>query len=225
MAVSATSRLVLKPIEAEKLAAFEVGGKAAGLLRLVALGARVPPFVVIPAYAFVSHLARPETQGPGPLRERLESVPVSPELHEALGRALATLGPGPFAVRSSMVGEDGSALSYAGQLESFLFRRGVDEVAEAVRRCWASAFAPRVLAYHARAEGAEAPSIGVIVQVMVSGRASGVVFTAHPVTGRRDHALVTGAWGLGEGVVSGLCNADDYVWEHAGREVSAQLAH
>ena len=59
---------------------------------------------------------------------------------------------------------------------------------------------------------------------MITGQISGVVFTAHPRTGRRDHCLITATWGLGEGVVRGSCNTDEYVWTRDGAEIEARSA-
>ena len=74
-----------------------------------------------------------------------------PELRTAIEADLGKLGDGPFAVRSSMVGEDSKEHSFAGQLDSFLFQTGVDEVVDSIKRCWASAFGDRSIAYHLRA--------------------------------------------------------------------------
>ncbi len=216
------------------------GGKAAGLARLVEAGANVPPFFALPGDAFVDHLAACGLRGSfaDALRdcgeaevkvvsERLTSRLLETSLDDALRARIAAGIDGwdEIAVRSSMVGEDSAAASFAGQLESFLYRRGADAVADAVLHCWASALGERVLVYRLRHEGRlSLPRVGVVVQRMVTGEVSGVVFTAHPVTGRRDHTLVTAAWGLGEGVVSGVCNADDYVVAHDGGEVEHAVA-
>ncbi len=229
-----------------------VGGKAFGLARLARIGANVPPFRVIAADAFATHLENPaiadvlrdriqrisriDPRTPAgasdieaaaaPLRQVIESQPLAADVRAALAEALAALGPGPYAVRSSMVGEDSAERSFAGQLDTHLYQRTLDEVADAVVRCWASAFTGRALAYQLTGGiSLAAPRMGVVVQRMIAGRVSGVVFTAHPVTGRRDHALCTAAWGLGEGVVSGRCNTDEIVWAHAGGEVSARIAY
>jgi len=219
-----------------------VGGKAAGLARLVAAGANVPPFFALRGDEFVEHLRRtglladaaavlgqagtPEIPAVSArLRDRLLATGLNDELRARIAAQLAPLGDVEVAVRSSMVGEDSAAASFAGQLESFLYRRGLDSVCDAVLHCWASALGERVLVYRLRLEGSlSVPRVGVVVQEMVTGEASGVIFTAHPVTGRRDHTLVTAAWGLGEGVVSGVCNADDYVLEHDGGEVAHTVA-
>ncbi|MCP4871082.1 MAG: phosphoenolpyruvate synthase [Proteobacteria bacterium] len=219
-----------------------VGGKAAGLARLVDAGANVPSFFALAGDEFVEHLRRANLFADvasalkhagadevpvvaARLTERLLQTGVGDELRAYIGAKLSPWGDVPIAVRSSMVGEDSASASFAGQLESFLYRRGLDSVCEAVLHCWASALGERVLVYRLRLEGQlTVPRVGVVVQEMVTGEVSGVIFTAHPVTGRRDHTLVTAAWGLGEGVVSGVCNADDYVVGHDGEEVDHAVA-
>jgi rifampicin phosphotransferase len=222
----------------------QLGGKGAGLERLVAAGASVPPFFVVTPDLLASHLARAAAEpaihaelaalepdaslkvlgaAAGRLQAIVTSAPIGDDLVALLAAKLPELGEGPLAVRSSMVGEDSSDRSFAGQLESFLYRRGAQQTADAVRSCWASAFGPRVLAYLLRDGALQLPRVAVVVQTMVQGEVSGVLFTAHPVTGRRDHALLTAAWGLGEGVVSGTCNTDEFVWAHTGGEVEATI--
>lgn len=228
----------------------EVGGKALGLARLEREGARVPPWRVVGAAALEAHLAQaglvprleeglaelapiasespagtPEFERVAEeLQEAILSASVPEPVVEAVRAACAELGSGPFAVRSSMVGEDSVAHSFAGQLESYLSQQSPDEVLDSLRRCWASAFSPRALLYRFRIGETSLPRIGVVLQVMIAGEVSGVGFTAHPVTGRRDHVLLAATWGLGEGVVSGECSADEFVVDHTGQEVSASIA-
>ena len=223
----------------------QLGGKAMGLAKLVVAGARVPPWFSITADEFVRHLARAGMLDR--IRARLSELAEAPQLDQvsvtemqrwvtsltldsdfiaSVEDALQTIGPGPFAVRSSMVGEDSTSFSFAGQLESFLYQRTLADVVDAVRACWASCLASRVLVYRQRAGlGGSLPRIGVVVQRMIGGRVSGVAFSAHPVTGVRNHVLITAAWGLGEAVVSGHCNADDYTCTHDGDEVNAIIAN
>lgn len=159
------------------------------------------------------------------LQSAILERPVPIEVREELESALPTLGAPPFAVRSSMAGEDSARHSFAGQLESFLFQRDLESVAQSVRLCWASAFSARVLAYRlGTGEPLAIPNMGVVVQKMISGQVSGVVFTAHPTTGQREQALITAAWGQGEGIVSGLCNTDEYVYAHSGAELACTIA-
>ena len=123
-----------------------------------------------------------------------------------------------------MVGEDSKEHSFAGQLDSFLFQTGVDEVVDSIKRCWASAFGDRSIAYHLRANlPLDAIRVGVVTQRMIDGEVSGVMFTANPTNGHRQQTLLTAAWGQGEGIVSGICNTDEIVWSHKGEEVSYRI--
>ncbi len=121
---------------------------------------------------------------------------------QELGPGLRRLGAGPFAVRSSALGEDGAAASFAGQLHTALDVTTTTQAVRAVRRTAASGTGPRATAYAART-GRPAPSaVPVIVQVLVRAEVAGVLFTRHPVTGT-DQVVVEAARGLGVGVVSG----------------------
>jgi rifampicin phosphotransferase len=222
----------------------QVGGKAAGLARLARAGVPVPWWIVVPARAFEQHvaragLARPlrERLGelrPGDARERVEAIarelggaieaaPLDAALVEELRGALE--GRGALAVRSSVVGEDAATGSFAGLFDSHLFVDGAERVADAVRRCWASAVSARALAYRlARGERVEPAAVGVVIQDAVEGEASGVLFTRNPLSGRLDEALVSACWGLGEGVVGGRCDVDEYVWTPRAGERSATVA-
>lgn len=224
------------------------GGKAQGLARLLGAGARVPAFFVVHSDAFQAHLQRgalgqevsdalaalaqldPKTQlaqlerDAEALRHRIEQTPLTAADAAAVLAEVTALGPGPYAVRSSMVGEDSATHSFAGQLDTYLFQ-GAEDVPAAVVRCWASAFTARALVYRARAGTvAQVPKVGVVVQRMITGRVSGVLFTANPVNGRRDQALISACWGAGEGVVSGQCACDELLWSHDGRELSCTVA-
>ncbi len=217
---------LLTPAAALAAGEAAVGGKAYGLARLVAAGAAVPEFFVIPAAAAVAHLGQPTLTGVDEvdLHDAIKTSLMDPALAEAIEEALTALGPGPYAVRSSMVGEDSASHSFAGQLETFLFQPGEREVVRSVLGCWASAFSERARAYRERAGLGGQPRVGVVVQRMIAGRVSGVMFTAHPVSGRRDHVLVTAAWGQGEGIVGGACNTDEFTASHDGAELEARVA-
>jgi phosphohistidine swiveling domain-containing protein len=231
--------LILDPGAALQAGESRVGGKATGLARLAAAGVRVPMWVVLPAEVFERHLERAGLadrlarqlrelhvehveEAARELRRAVEETPAPVELAGALGAAFAS--PGPFAVRSSVVGEDSAARSFAGQFDTELCvsARGLPA---AIRRCWASAFNARALAYQLRdGRSIAPPGIAVVVQEMIEGDVSGVLFTSNPVSGIPDEALIAAAWGLGEGIVAGLCNTDEYVWAHDGRELAATVA-
>jgi len=118
----------------------------------------------------------------------------------------------PVAVRSSATAEDLPQASFAGQQESFLNVRGVDNLLEACRECYASLYTDRAIAYREEqgfAHDEVALSIGV--QQMVESAAAGVMFTLDTESGFPDIVLISAAWGLGETVVKGSVNPDRYM--------------
>ena len=139
------------------------------------------------------------------LRRAILGAPMPEEIAQEVRRAAAALGAGPTAVRSSATAEDLPGASFAGQHDSFLNVVGPQAILEHVRRCWASLFTERAVAYRARrgldARGAQ---MAVVVQRMVPAEASGVLFTADPVTGHRGICAIEAVSGLGEPLVSGL---------------------
>ena len=166
----------------------EVGGKAAGLGELIAVGARVPDGVVLTAAA----------------------AGMTANEREPLLRAAAEeLGVGPFAVRSSGVAEDGAKASFAGMYETVLNVSAV-ELAAATDRSIASAGAARVTAYTPAGNGT-AGRLAVIIQRMVAPAAAGVVLTADPITGDRESTVISAVRGLGDRLVSGEAIGDEWV--------------
>ncbi len=186
-------------VRLEDAAEGQVGGKAAGLARLLGLGFQVPKGFVI--------LGASPGQVPAAARE-----------------AFQQLG-GTVAVRSSALGEDGEQASFAGQYETVL---GVgDETAfvEAVDHCLRSLHSPRAASYQAKAEAAPSVrSMAVVVQRMVPAAAAGVLFTVDPLTGRRDRMAIDAVRGLGEALVSGRATPDHFLMGKDGRLVRRELA-
>ena len=127
----------------------------------------------------------------------------------------------PVAVRSSATAEDLPFASFAGQQDSFLDVTGADAVVEAVRRCWASLWSERAVAYRS-ANGISNRDVGlaVVVQVMVDAATAGVLFTANPVTGTRTETVINASPGTGQAVVSGAVNPDQFVLETASARVT-----
>jgi rifampicin phosphotransferase len=159
-----------------------VGGKAANLGELKKAGFNVPDgFVVIG-----------EPRG-------------------ELADAVQGLGGGPLAVRSSALAEDLADASFAGQYETYLNVQGLEQLRKAIDDCRRSALTTRVASYRTnRAE--EAPiGIAVLVQRMVSADTAGVAFSANPVTGDRAEVSISAVRGLGERLVSGEAQADEWV--------------
>jgi pyruvate,water dikinase len=146
------------------------------------------------------------------IRMRLEHVALTDELLLALRETVASLGLNtPLAVRSSATAEDLPFASFAGQQDTILNVSGFDGVADAVRRCWASLWTARAVAYR-RGQGIDPHGVrlAVVLQGMVDASVAGVLFTANPLTGRRGQGVVEASPGLGEAVVSGAVNPDHW---------------
>ncbi|HEX5216396.1 MAG TPA: PEP/pyruvate-binding domain-containing protein, partial [Vicinamibacterales bacterium] len=167
--------------------AARVGGKAANLARLIALGIAVPDGEVLTAEAFA----------------RAHASPVLPDDVATAVEGLADrwLTHAPLVVRSSAIGEDGATASFAGQFDSILHVGTRDELLQAIRRCWASYASPRAEFYRP-ARGIAAGGMAVIIQRQVAAVRAGVLFTQAP-TGAADEMLIEGCDGLADGLVSG----------------------
>jgi phosphoenolpyruvate synthase/pyruvate phosphate dikinase len=212
-----------------------VGGKAASLDRLARLGFRIPPGFCLTTRAFETQLEAipgiataladlPADDARTRLADAFTSAPLVPaigaELDAAVERLVGELevigdGAPRFAVRSSGIGEDSSAASFAGLHETEL---GVppDGVEDSVRRCWASLWSAPAVAYRVRRGLAlDGGGMAVVVQALVPADAAAVVFTRHPVTGRTDQLVVTGVRGLGDAMVSGTVTPDTWVLDRA----------
>ncbi|MFF9896575.1 rifamycin-inactivating phosphotransferase [Streptomyces longispororuber] len=146
------------------------------------------------------------------LRRAVEKTAVPDGVVEAVTRALTRFGEhAAYAVRSSATAEDLPTASFAGQQDTYLNVVGPEAVLEHVSRCWASLFTERAVTYRLRQGiGHRAVHMAVVVQRMVLPEASGILFTADPVTGHRRTATVDAGFGLGEALVSGLVNPDRF---------------
>ena len=198
-----------------------LGGKAANLARLESLGLPVPPWYAITTRAF--HEAVQGMKG-----AEIANVPIPPELEREVERAHALRIPDDdayVAVRSSAAGEDAAGESFAGLHDSFLYIKGWDQLFDAIRRVWASAYNERALAYR-RAKGISLDNIAVavVVQRMVDPHAAGVLFTANPNDGNVYEAVVSSLWGAGEGLVSVGLDADTFTVDKETLEIRKQIA-
>ncbi|OGQ88925.1 MAG: phosphoenolpyruvate synthase [Deltaproteobacteria bacterium RIFOXYD12_FULL_56_24] len=117
------------------------------------------------------------------------------------------------AVRSSATAEDLPDASFAGQQETYLNIRGPEQLIDACRRCFASLFTDRAISYrHDKGFGQFDVYLSIVVQKMVrsDSAASGVLFSIDTESGFEDAVFITGAWGLGETVVQGAVNPDEF---------------
>ncbi|MCH2039623.1 MAG: phosphoenolpyruvate synthase [Saccharospirillaceae bacterium] len=167
------------------------------------------------------------TQAAELIQQRLGEVGLHPEILSAIRAELPQhdLTDEFWAVRSSVVGEDSAGASFAGQMDSYLYQKGEAAIAESVLKVMQSAFNARALAYRLQ-KGLSVVDIqaAVIIQRMLDAEVSGVMFTANPVNGNRSQALISATWGCGEGLVSGICNADEITVGLYDNSIDAQTA-
>ncbi|MBP2856742.1 phosphoenolpyruvate synthase [Dickeya oryzae] len=161
----------------------------------------------------VSQLAKAGAQ----IRQWIIDTPFQPELEQAIRSAYQQLADGEpeasFAVRSSATAEDMPDASFAGQQETFLNVQGIDAVMVAVKHVFASLFNDRAISYRVH-QGYDhrgvALSAGVQRMVRSDLAASGVMFTLDTESGFDQVVFITAAWGLGEMVVQGAVNPDEF---------------
>src|SRR3989442_15390132 len=122
------------------------------------------------------------------------------------------MGSPKVAVRSSATAEDLPEASFAGQQDTIVGASGEEALLDAVRRCWASLWNERAVAYReTHRVDQQGLRLAVVVQRMVDAESAGVLFTADPITGRRRRAVIDAVRGLGEQLVSGAVNPDHFV--------------
>lgn len=160
----------------------------------------------------VDELARVGKQ----IRSEVIEAPFPPQLEQDIRSAFAELDGGKaisVAVRSSATAEDLPDASFAGQQETFLNIEGIDAVLHAIKDVFASLFNDRAIAYRVH-QGFDhklvALSAGIQRMVRSDIGASGVLFTIDTESGFKDVVFITAAWGLGEGVVQGAVNPDEF---------------
>ncbi|MGW9630902.1 PEP/pyruvate-binding domain-containing protein [Agromyces sp. NPDC055520] len=222
------------------------GGKGANLGELLRGGFRVPEGFVVTTDAYRRAFdgaaldgaaladAVPEVMGDDDadrVREAVGAMNVPAAVEAAIVgayRELAVADAAPaalaVAVRSSATAEDLPGATFAGQQDTFLNIVGEHAVVDAVRRCWASLWTRRAVAYRTRAGiDHRDVAIAVVVQRLVDADTAGVMFTANPVTGARDETVVDASAGLGEAVVSGRVTPDHFVVAADGRVLERRL--
>src|SRR5215831_7596834 len=190
------------------------GGKGANLGELTCAGFPVPDGFVLTtaAYAVAARAAGVDPRDPAAAAERLRTAPVPGAIAATARDAYAALGGGPVAVRSSATAEDLPGASFAGQQDTILNVTGEEALLDAVRRCWASLWNERAVAYRA-ANGIDDTTLAlaVVVQRMVDATVAGVLFTANPITGTRRRAAIDAVRGLADALVSGAVDPDHYL--------------
>ncbi|GGL60482.1 phosphoenolpyruvate synthase [Sporolactobacillus putidus] len=223
--------LGFKDIDKTKLMA--VGGKGANLGELSKIeGIRVPDGFCISTEAFKKIIVETSSinklldqlsllkvedrdkigELSGEIRRVIDRIAIPEDITEEITRFLSRLGEkNAYAVRSSATAEDLPAASFAGQQDTYLNIIGKKAILKHISKCWASLFTERAVTYRLQ-NGFDHRKVylSVVVQKMVCPQASGILFTADPVTSNRKVLSIDAGFGLGEALVSGLVNADIY---------------
>ena len=213
-----------------------VGGKGLNLARLAQSGFAVPGGFLVATQAYRTYVAanhmrawildvaqRARVDDPAALEAASAAIRarfaegVMPEtIRQALTAAYAALGQPAVAVRSSATAEDLPDLSFAGQQDTFLNVTGEAALLRAIVDCWSSLWTARAIGYRSRNQIAhDEVALAVVVQQMVESEAAGVLFTANPLTGNRSETVIDATLGLGEALVSGQVEPDQYVVQTA----------
>ncbi|MGI9150818.1 MAG: phosphoenolpyruvate synthase [Limnohabitans sp.] len=217
-----------------------VGGKNASLGEMISqlpTGVRVPTGFATTAHAFREFLAydglttkinarldaldtedvRALAEAGAEIRAMVEAQPFPADLEQAIREAFITLSEGnaaaTFAVRSSATAEDLPDASFAGQQETFLNVHGIDEVLHKMKEVFASLYNDRAISYRVHKGFAHADvalSAGVQRMVRSDTGAAGVMFTIDTESGFEDVVFITSSYGLGETVVQGAVNPDEF---------------
>lgn len=222
------------PLADERVTLAMVGGKGANLAKLARAGFPVPGGFLITTQAYrefvtVNDLTATiqralqtiNLHDPAGLdeascriRQAFTTGIVPDTLAAAIHTAYHCIGQPLVAVRSSATAEDLPEMSFAGQQDTYLNILGKDELLKAVIRCWGSLWTARAIGYRSRNRiSHDEVALAVVVQAMVQSEASGVLFTANPLTGNRGETVIDATFGLGEALVSGQVEPDHYIVE------------
>ena len=237
------SRMTILPFSSSEATLENAGGKGMNLARLTRAGFAVPPGFIISTDAYrefvnvnrwlptvLAGVTGISAEDAGALervsaqiRAGFSAGKIPEELETAIRSAYADLGDIPVAVRSSATAEDLPDLSFAGQQDTYLNIIGAEQLLAAVIHCWASLWTARAIGYRIRnGISHQEAALAVIVQEMVQSDASGVLFTANPLTGLRSEAVIDATLGLGEALVSGQVEPDHYVVDTLNKRVLAK---
>ncbi len=218
-----------------------VGGKARNLAKMKQDGIPIPEWIVVTTNAFKDFLKKNQLDfnnlslesfrnDRSALKDKLTSIQAAileSPFHDSFLQnfkeetsKLHNFENTFYAVRSSVVDEDSGHASFAGQMDSFLFQKGNDSILNSIKKCYASAFNERAILYRLEKKiSLENIMASVIIQKMVNSEVSGVLFTANPINGNLKQCLVSATFGLGEGIVSGECQTDEFHVDHGSYQI------
>lgn len=218
----------------ENFAKRECGGKGFNLYRMSQKGLPVPEWIVLGKSYFdnfkkansnffenILHRIKSQQlnfdQAEAEIKDFFSRTESLPEIISAVRQAMNELPASKhYSVRSSAADEDGLAHSFAGQLSSFLYVQTEADILKYIKLCWASAYSARSLSYRSENNlSFENVSVAVVVQIMIDPDSSGVLFTCDPVNKKTNEFVISSVYGVGEGLVSGVLDADS-VWLDSG---------
>lgn len=212
-----------------------VGSKALSLARMHRMHLNVPAGFCITTAAFSTHIDTASAASPvcralekldgtkiadgdailSDLRRDICATELGTELYDQIADHYERVCHDPVAVRSSATAEDLPSHSFAGQYETFLGIKTLEELIEAVKGCWAAIWTHRAHEYRRANSIAHLDvQMAVIVQKLIDADASGVLFTIDPATSKPDRVVIESCFGLGETLVSGKVTPDCF---HVGR--------
>lgn len=241
------SKAIILDFKSEDVGLATAGGKGANLAGLVRAGFLVPNGFIISTQAyrdFVNANALDEKilraladvspdkgaiveSASSAIRDAFKGSPLPQQLMdeiiEAYHRLARSASNDLVAVRSSATAEDLPGLSFAGQHETYLNVVGDAALLEAIVNCWASLWTARAIDYRMRNRIAHNNvALAVIVQTMVPSESAGVMFTMNPLTGVRTEIVIEAVPGLGEALVSGQAEPDQYIVDRVNKTIVAK---
>ncbi|MDD2511126.1 MAG: PEP/pyruvate-binding domain-containing protein [Syntrophomonas sp.] len=226
-------------VEAFQAGVESAGGKGWNLGRLQRYGFRVPGGGILAAEVYqlfmatnnlledtmymarginIDNIENRETEEKlNRIRKNIEAGQIPQHIEKELISKLTDMGllEKPLAIRSSATAEDSNQASFAGIHESYLNVKGLDNILSSIKSCYASLWTPRAVAYR-RKMNIKDDEVwqAVAVMEMVEAEAAGVGFTCDPRTGREDIVLISANFGLGESLVSGAVEPDEYCLDY-----------
>lgn len=207
------------------------GDKAVALGELTRAGFAIPAGICVLSEAYRETIAQPlnekiaariaaaEIDDPVDLeaatdeiRVWIEQAPLAPALLDEIANALKTFDAKNFAVRASRIFEDVPNPAASGLLQAYLGVAGIDGVIAALHQVWATPWNSRAIYYrHRKKIDAHKVTMAAVIQPMLDADASGVMFTANPLTGASDEIHIDATWGLGQAVIAARWKPDHFV--------------
>ncbi len=210
----------------------DVGGKGYNLGKMITAGFNIPDGFIVTTHAYrkfvennnlkefiketleeldITSISSLEDRSKL-IRDKFESYSLPDEISNKIDEFYKSNHSKIYAVRSSATAEDLPTLSFAGQHDTFLNVKTIDQLKNAVVKCFSSLWTARAIQYREKnkVDHLEVNN-AVVVQEMIQSEVSGVIFTANPITGNRDETVIEAIFGLGEALVSGLVEPDTYV--------------